>query len=384
MLKEFRDFVLRGNVVELAVAVVIGAAFGALVTAFVAVVHHAADRGDRGKPDFSALAFTINGSRFTYGVVLQRADLVPDHRRGDLLLRRAAAQRADGAAEARAGRRPRRAPVPGVPVGHPGGRAPLRVLHRGGPRCLTCERVRVAQADALAEQGRLRAAAGGAVAEPRDLVVMTAGFEADGVNSGDVIGPDPDLEAARAFYAEHGVKWGLRVPEEMPWEHGRLLFRRRLMGLDRAAFRPAAAVPGLDVRVAGPDDLRSRCTSTRPRSGSTCEENRLWLEPLLSAERVEFALASLDGEPAGTAYVLRSDGGGGAERLPGRRGGAAGGAAARGRRGRLLVAARARVRARRRARPPQPGHRTPRRGSTSGSASPSCPGTTSTSSSSPR
>ena len=36
MLKEFRDFVLRGNVVELAVAVVIGAAFGAVVTAFVA------------------------------------------------------------------------------------------------------------------------------------------------------------------------------------------------------------------------------------------------------------------------------------------------------------------------------------------------------------
>ena len=99
---------------------------------------------------------------------------------------------------------------------------------------------------------------------------MTAGFEADGVNSGDVMGPDPDLDAARAFYAEHGVRWGLRVPEEMPWEHGRLLFRRRLMGLDRAAFRPAAAVPGLEVRVGGagrPAD--ARCTSIRPRSGST-------------------------------------------------------------------------------------------------------------------
>ena len=46
---------------------------------------------------------------------------------------------------------------------------------------------------------------------------MAAGFEAPGVNSGDVTGPDPDLEAARAFYAAHGVTWGLRVPVGLPW-----------------------------------------------------------------------------------------------------------------------------------------------------------------------
>ena len=67
MLKEFRDFVLRGNVVELAVAVVIGAAFGAVVTAFVASFVTPLIAAIGGKPDFSALAFTINGSRFTYG-----------------------------------------------------------------------------------------------------------------------------------------------------------------------------------------------------------------------------------------------------------------------------------------------------------------------------
>ena len=67
MLKEFRDFVLRGNVVELAVAVVIGAAFGALVTAFVASFVTPLIAAIGGKPDFSALAFTINGSKFTYG-----------------------------------------------------------------------------------------------------------------------------------------------------------------------------------------------------------------------------------------------------------------------------------------------------------------------------
>jgi large conductance mechanosensitive channel len=67
MLKEFRDFVLRGNVVELAIAVVIGAAFGAVVTAFVASFITPLIAAIGGKADFSSLAFTINGSRFTYG-----------------------------------------------------------------------------------------------------------------------------------------------------------------------------------------------------------------------------------------------------------------------------------------------------------------------------
>jgi large conductance mechanosensitive channel len=67
MLKDFRDFVLRGNVVELAVAVVIGAAFGAVVTAFVASFVTPLIAALGGKHDFSSLAFTINGSRFTYG-----------------------------------------------------------------------------------------------------------------------------------------------------------------------------------------------------------------------------------------------------------------------------------------------------------------------------
>ena len=65
--KEFRAFVMRGNLVELAVAFVIGLAFGALVTAFVASFVTPLIAAIGGKPDFSALAFTINGSKFTYG-----------------------------------------------------------------------------------------------------------------------------------------------------------------------------------------------------------------------------------------------------------------------------------------------------------------------------
>jgi large conductance mechanosensitive channel len=67
MLKEFREFVLRGNVVDLAVAVVIGAAFGAVVTAFVADFVTPLIAAIGGKPDFARLSFTINDSTFRYG-----------------------------------------------------------------------------------------------------------------------------------------------------------------------------------------------------------------------------------------------------------------------------------------------------------------------------
>jgi large conductance mechanosensitive channel len=67
MVKDFRDFILRGNVVDLAVAVVIGAAFGAVVTAFVSDFVTPLIAAIGGQPDFSALDFTINGSTFRYG-----------------------------------------------------------------------------------------------------------------------------------------------------------------------------------------------------------------------------------------------------------------------------------------------------------------------------
>jgi large conductance mechanosensitive channel len=68
--KDFRQFILRGNLVDLAVAVVIGAAFGAVVTAFVSDLVTPLIAAIGGKHDFSRLAFTINGSRFLYGAFL--------------------------------------------------------------------------------------------------------------------------------------------------------------------------------------------------------------------------------------------------------------------------------------------------------------------------
>jgi large conductance mechanosensitive channel len=67
MLKDFREFILRGNLVDLAVAVVIGTAFGAVVAAFVKDLVTPLIAAIGGKPDFAGLAFTINDSKFLYG-----------------------------------------------------------------------------------------------------------------------------------------------------------------------------------------------------------------------------------------------------------------------------------------------------------------------------
>ena len=70
MLKGFRDFILRGNVVDLAVAVVIGAAFGAIVTALVTDIINPLIAAIVHKPDFSSLVLDINGGKIQYGLFL--------------------------------------------------------------------------------------------------------------------------------------------------------------------------------------------------------------------------------------------------------------------------------------------------------------------------
>jgi large conductance mechanosensitive channel len=67
MLKDFREFILRGNLVDLAVAVVVGTAFGAVVAALVADIFTPLIAAVGGKADFSRLTFELNGSTFKYG-----------------------------------------------------------------------------------------------------------------------------------------------------------------------------------------------------------------------------------------------------------------------------------------------------------------------------
>ncbi|MBV8477629.1 MAG: large conductance mechanosensitive channel protein MscL [Acidobacteria bacterium] len=73
MLKGFRQFILRGNVVDMAVGVVIGAAFAGVVTAFTKDLLTPFIAAVVGKSDFSAIQFTINGSKFAVGDFINAA-----------------------------------------------------------------------------------------------------------------------------------------------------------------------------------------------------------------------------------------------------------------------------------------------------------------------
>lgn len=70
MLREFRDFILKGNVLELAIGVILAVAFGALIVAFTEGILMALVAAIVGRPDFNALAFEVNGTPIQYGRVL--------------------------------------------------------------------------------------------------------------------------------------------------------------------------------------------------------------------------------------------------------------------------------------------------------------------------
>lgn len=73
MLQEFKKFLLRGNVVDLAVGVVVGASFGSVVNALVADILTPLIAAIAKVPDFGNLTFTINGSKFMYGHFINTA-----------------------------------------------------------------------------------------------------------------------------------------------------------------------------------------------------------------------------------------------------------------------------------------------------------------------
>ena len=70
MFKGFKQFILRGNVIDLAVAVVIGAAFGSVVTSFVSNIINKIIAAVVSKPDFSAFKLHVRGTDITYGAFL--------------------------------------------------------------------------------------------------------------------------------------------------------------------------------------------------------------------------------------------------------------------------------------------------------------------------
>ena len=139
MLSDFKKFVLRGNVVDLAVAVVVGVAFTAMITAFVADFITPLIAAIFGKPRLLRPDLHRQPLEVQVRVVPQRAAVVPHRGDGRVLRRRGAAHRAHAPAQRlpREEPRARDAGVPGVPERHSGRGTAVRLLHvRGGGRRL--------------------------------------------------------------------------------------------------------------------------------------------------------------------------------------------------------------------------------------------------------
>ena len=152
-------------------------------------------------------------------------------------------------------------------------------------------------------QGALRAGA----AELRDVRVASSGLPSASWNNGDVHGPDPDLEGARDFFG--AVPWGVRVPAGAPFAHGRLALRLRLMGLDRADFRPAPRVRGLELREAGPADLDTVVALDAAAFGvHDLELSRRFFAPQLESASIRTIIGQLGAEPVATGFSVRTDG----------------------------------------------------------------------------
>jgi GNAT superfamily N-acetyltransferase len=169
-------------------------------------------------------------------------------------------------------------------------------------------RVHVAHADAWEVEGRLREGDGGGALEVRGLRLMASGLKGAQWNSGDVTAPDADVEAARAFYAQRGAEWGVRVPAGMPWRHGRRLLTLDIMALQPDDFVPVKAAEHIAVRAAGPDDLETVVAIDAAAFEADPDAERSWLAPHLDADRITTALATLGGAPAGTGFAIRTDG----------------------------------------------------------------------------
>jgi GNAT superfamily N-acetyltransferase len=173
---------------------------------------------------------------------------------------------------------------------------------------ITARLLRTAHGDAWQVAGRIREPQGGGTVELPGVRLMASGLPHPQWNNGD--GHDVgllDLEQVRAWYAERGVPWGLRVPSGVPFPHGRRLFAKRLMGLAAGSLVVPPDVDGLELRAAGPGDLEACAAVDAVAFESDAETERPWHVAHLASDDVDVVLALLDGRPVGTAYCLRSD-----------------------------------------------------------------------------
>ena len=166
---------------------------------------------------------------------------------------------------------------------------------------------RTAHGDAWQVHGLIRSDRGGAVGELPGVRLMASGLPHPAYNNGDVHDVDAvDRDALERWYADHGAPWGVRVPADATWDLGRFLFRKRLMALQAGDFLVADVPSGVHLRPATGEDLADVTNVDAEAFGG--EPATDWMAPLVDAESVDVALATLDGRPVGTGYLVRTDG----------------------------------------------------------------------------
>jgi GNAT superfamily N-acetyltransferase len=176
----------------------------------------------------------------------------------------------------------------------------------------TGQRVHTAHGDAWQAQGRLRAPLGGGVADLPGVRLMASGLPYAQWNNGDVTDPALfNVDEVRAWYATRahgaGVPWGVRVPADTPFTHGRRLFRKRCMGLLPSEFCAFEPPPGIAIRVAIPDDIDAVAQVDAAAFDEGEELIRRWVGPHLGAPGFTVALARLDDQPVGLATAIFTD-----------------------------------------------------------------------------
>lgn len=173
-------------------------------------------------------------------------------------------------------------------------------------------RTHLAQSDVWQAEGRLRARLGGGAAELPGVRLMASGLPHAQWNNGDVTDPTlvsvadvRDWFAGRANGA--GVPWGLRVPADVPFPHGRRLFRQPCMALRPADHRLSAPSPAAQIETASQADLDDITRIDAAAYGGTADGIRPWIEPQLDAAGFSIALARLGGEAVGIATAKFTD-----------------------------------------------------------------------------
>ena len=117
-----------------------------------------------------------------------------------------------------------------------------------------------------------------------------------------------DIDQIRDWYAGLALPWGVRCPTGTSWTWGKQLLHRRMMAVDKAGFRPAAAPDWLTLRVAGPGDLDGVAGVDQGAFGGQLDLTRAWLGPQLQPSPVTTVIVCLGDQPLATGYLVRADG----------------------------------------------------------------------------